>query len=262
MNFKNVFFRKMTVLYVIIIMIMGFELLVLSLDLNTTKSELNEDVTLYNSVVISSKKELKEIPEAKSYERVKITQNHYTYIKVDKTLTGNECIVPVKIGDIEIGKEMSLKNLYGSEGSFSCVVKGYSGAENPMNEVYVSQELYNSTPSETYDYIATPNSLKDMNKILRKYDMSYNNIVPYFMDYLDSMNHIIFEEAFIIGSVIIGLSLIVIIFMNTRGFVKNNTKKSRKKNKDNNNLKVIVASTIMTGALGLALAYALFVFIR
>lgn len=261
MSFKNVFFRKMTILYVLIIMIMGFELLVLSLDYNTTKAELEEDVTLYNSVVISTNKELKEIPEANSYERIKITQNHYTYIKVDNTLTGNECIVPVKIGDIEIGKEMSLKNLYGSEGTFSCLVKGYSGVENPMNEVLVSQELYDLTPSETYDYIVTPKSLKDMNKIFIKYQMSYNNKTPYNMNYLDSMNRIIFEVAFMIGSAIIGLALIVIIFMNTRGYVKNNTKKSRKKNKDNDNLKVITVSTLMTGALGLALAYALFVFI-
>ena len=260
MNFGKLFFRKMTILYVIIILILTFGFFPLVLDYNLTKLRLEEEVTKYNSVLISSKTELKEIKGAKSYERIKLLFNRYNYIKVDNSLTGNQCNVPVKIGEIESGKEYSVTNLFKFEGEFKCTVNKYIGAETPSNEIHVSQKLYDATKADRYDYIVTPNSLKDMKKIIKNYSVSFPNAMPYVSSYDEASSRMLLEMAILIGDVIIVLVLAVIIFMNTRGYAKSNTKKTKKKKQDSI-LKPVIGTTIATVVLGLVLGFVLYLVI-
>lgn len=246
MKIKDILFRKMTILYFAILFILGTAFGILLFDYYDARSEIENNLNTNNGVMVLSKEQLKEIPEAYSYEEVK--KFGLFYYVVDESLTGNECIV-ANIKDYEIGKEIENEGI-------KCTVKNFAKVSNPVLEISVGKDFYDSIKTDLYSYITSPKSIKDMKKMQKKYFEAYTLIVFGVEDFEIAYSNLI-SKAIVLANVIVIIALlIVVVFMNTRGYVINNTKKSRsKKKKEETSTKTIVVVTLITVLVPLALAF-------
>lgn len=246
MKIKDILFRKMTILYFTILFILGTSFGILLFDYYTTRCEIENNLSTNDRVMVLSKTQLKEIPEAYTFKEVKKVGLFY-YV-IDETLTGNECIIS-NIRDTEIGKEFENEGV-------KCTIKTYSKISKPVLEVSVSKDFYDSLKTEMYAYVTSPKSIKDMRKMQKKYFDAYTLIVLGFQDFEIAYSNLISKSIVLASVVVIIALLIVVVFMNTRGYAINNTKKSRsKKKKVETTTKTIVGVTLITTVVPLVLSF-------
>ncbi len=246
MEFKNVFFRKMTILYGFVISLLAFELFVVGHYTIETKTELDEIIKA-TPIVLKYETEQKTIKGAEIKYQVKDTNR---IVKVDESLSGNQCVVYYKeLLNNKIGDEFTLDFK-----DKSCVIKDFGSVEMYPFNVYVSQELYDSLPDTRYCYLVSVNGLSELNRI-EKEDIDIINTAGYYFSDYYSVQILYEQNLVIIGITIIALTLmIVVLFVNTSLFIKNKSKKSKKKKKDNIAMLNIQSSTT-TITLALLVAY-------
>ena len=248
MDLKKVFFRKMTILYIILIGLLSFELFVVGPNTIELMTEINEQVS-GTPYVITYKNEQKNIKGAKIEERVKTASR---LIKVDSSLTGNQCIASSDL--MFMGQEKPI--VLNEEQKVECTVKEYR-AFNKLYpyELLVSQETYDSIKDTNYSYLVYFNTLGDLNRIEKDGSVVIRQPLILALGDFYSEEILYQENLVIIGiSIIMLFVVIAVLFFNTSYYVRSNTKKTRKKVKDNT-LNLTIKSVTLTILLGISIGY-------
>ncbi len=238
MKFKNVFFRKMTILYSLIIGIMVFGIYFVLTEAVTTRVEMDETVR-NATLLVSFDTEQKSYKYGEIIERVKTADK---LIKVDVTLTGNECLANDKLYRIlSVGTEIDLIK----DTDYSCVVKGFKKNDIEPYEFVVSQELYDSIKDDKYTYIINVNSYSQLEKLENDKSIDRYGFINLDDSLWNSLYHFDIYNYILIGDVIVLFLIVVVLYINTKGYIKANTKETKKKTKDNT-LKLTIGSTLLT----------------
>ena len=234
MKLKNVYFRRMTILYAIIIAIMicGFRCVLVT----TTNIGIKIDESVRDqNFVLSYKEEQKEIKGANIVKEVKFVKY---LIDIDTSLKGNECLgTPNYFGYRNIGDEVSLT----FDDTVKCVIKDFKKASNEPYNFYVSEETYNSIKDENHSYLVKIHSYKDYTRLEKDKNVVSLSIPEPVGNYFEDRVYYEFNVCIMIGELIVALLIIVIIFVNTDGYIRANSKK-----KANNLVKLTVSSTLLT----------------
>ena len=250
MKLKDVFFRKMTLLYVFLIGILSFELYIVGNFTITTRANLDQK-TRSSLIVVSFREEKKEIKGAEIKGKVKMASK---LINVDSTLTGNECTVsPEMLKLYNVGSEVEIATNTDNTNIIKCTIKDYKGYEMYPYEVLVSQELYDSIKDE-YSYLVNFSGYKSYEEVTK--DKSFigayvpNEYGVFYESQISYQEHLLLSVISIIALIIV----IIVLFVNTSGYIKAHTKKTRKKTKDNS-VKLNVETSTLTIVLGLTISY-------
>ena len=252
MKFKDVFFRKMTILYFVIMFFLGCAFFVTVKNYSVIKSSIEDSFATEATIMIESDKPLGDVKEATNIYPVKRLNGNIFHIIIDRKLTGDECKRNVIFSD-----DTSIGSIFNPTGKddFSCKVVGFKSGI--ASEIYVSEEKYNSYESNTYSALVTVNSIKNYKKLEKKYN-AYNSLrIPCTGEEYD--NYVVMLNSYFYSSVVIAVIialLIIVIFMNIRGYIKHNTKKTKKK-KQESTTKLLVISTLLTTVVPLVLSYVL-----
>lgn len=248
MKLKDVLFRKMTLLYVAILFFLGLSFFVSMTYFIDSRNSIEMRLSSEPLIMVETEKPITNFVEATSTQQVKRLREGIFYLKADKTLKGNECKTNVlRASTTSVGS--TLNPLEDSD--FSCTIVGYNSGI--ITEILVSQETFDAYEPNINSFIVTVESLKDYNKLVKKYDAYVLITIPernFTEDYI-SMNYYLYTSVLV--AAIIAL-IIVVIYMNTRGYIKHNTKKSKKKKADDST-KVLVINTLLTTIVPLALSY-------
>ena len=248
MKFRDVFFRKMTLLYVVIMFFLGVSFLINAFNYDELKSEVEDYLSTEPLVVVVSDEKLNNVEYASSIIPIKKTKEGISLLRVDDSLKGNECKI-----NIVFSKNNSIGQEYKpADDTFSCTVTGYT--TGIATEILVSQTKYDSYEVDGSAFLATVKNLKDLKKIEKKYVSYVTFRIPDTGDYYEwneRLNYYLYTSIFV--GIIIAL-LIVVIFMNTRGYIKSNTKNTKKK-KQESTTKVLVINTLITVIVPLVLSY-------
>ena len=237
MKFKNVFFRKMTILYSLIIGIMMFGIYFVITEATSTSVEIDHYISNARFVV-SSKKELDKIDNAEIIGRTKYLD---ILTKVDTSLKGNECLLDASYYYRSVGDKIDLD----VDGKVTCVIKDFVKFDLYPYEAAISQELYDSIDDGYNYYVLKINTMYNFEKIEKNKDIK--NVLFYDMDneYYNLTMRYDFDLYIIGGETLVLFLIVIVLFINTKGYIKANTKKTRKKAKDNT-LKLTVCSTVLT----------------
>lgn len=253
MKLKDVFFRKMTILYIVLIGLLSFELFIVGPSAIMLKENI-DSIIRTNTFIVSFKSEPKEIKGVELKEKIKPTLR---VVKNDDSLTGDECIVSSILMPIVNEGTIYLDSPNENGEKLSCTVKDYT-AYNKIYpyEVLISNEKYNSIKDD-YTYIASVNSLGDLNKLFRNENLKgvqdvFSSI--YMENYLEE--ELVYKEKQIIIGISIAMLFVVILvlFFNTSYYIKANKKKTKKKVKDNS-LNLTIKSATLTILLGISIGY-------
>ena len=252
MKLKDVFFRRMTLLYAFLIGILSFELFIVgSFTLNT---RINLDGETRSSLmVVSYSEEKKEIEGAEIKTKVKHASK---LVNADSTLTGDECIVSADILKLyKVGSEIEIASSgVGKTNVTKCTIKDYKGSDIYPYEVLVSQEKYDSIKDESYSYLVVFDSYKFYEEATKDKAFIGMYVPNEFGDFYSLQvtygSHLLLSVITIIALVIVT----IILFFNTSGYIKAHTKKSRKKTKDNS-VKLNIESSTLTLVLGFTISY-------
>jgi len=239
MKFKNVFFRKMTILYSLIIGIMMFGIYFVITEATTTSVDIDQYINTA-TIIATAKKEVDKIDNAEIIGRTKRTM----YLsKVDASLTGNECIMDSSYYSYKnVGDTIELEDTE----KHTCVIKDFVKTGLYPYDLGLSQELYNSIKDDGYYYyVIDVNSLASFNKIEKNKDIDHLSIYNLDNEYFNLTLRYDFDLYIIGGETIVLFLIVIVLFINTKGYIKANTKKTRKKVKDNT-LKLTVGSTVLT----------------
>ena len=253
MRLKDVFFRKMTILYVFLIGILSFELYIVGNFTITTRANLDAE-TRSSLIVVSFSEEKKEIKGAEIIK--KNVKSASKLIDVDTTLTGNECIISSDwLRVYNVGTEIEIATNFGDiVNTKKCTIKDYKGYEMYPYEVLVSQEMFDSIKDDNYSYLVTFDSYKFYEQASRDKSIVGTYIPDAFGNFYDLQisygEHLLLSIISIIALIIV----IAVLFFNTSGYIKAHTKKTKKKSKDNSVQLNIEASTL-TLVLGLTISY-------
>ena len=238
MKFKNVFFRKMTILYSLIIGIMMFGIYFVITEATSTSVEIDHYISNAR-LVASSKKELDKIDNAEIIGRTK----HINILsKVDTSLKGNECLLDASYYYYHsVGDTIDLDG----DGKVTCIVKDFVKFDLYPYEAAISQELYDSIDDGYNYYVLKINTMYNFKKVEKNKDIK--NVLFYDMDneYYNLTMRYDFDLYIIGGETLVLFLIVIVLFVNTKGYIKANTKKTRKKVKDNT-LKLTVGSTVLT----------------
>ena len=254
MKLTNVLFRKMTILYFVIMLFLGSAFFVTVNNFGIVKSTIEDNLATNPQIIITTEKKLDKIEGATIVDHVKKLNAGIFYLKTDKTLTGNDC---------KLNVTFSSKSSVGSSykpvdtDSFECNVVGFTSGS--ATEILVSEEKYNSYQANTYSELVTVNKISTYRKLEKKYGAYTLINVP--TNVSEYSLHVVTLNSYFYSSVVIGVIialLIIVIFMNIRGYIKNNTKKTRKK-KQEGTTKLIAISTLITTVVPLTISYALVV---
>ena len=238
MKFGQVFFRKMTILYSIIIGIMIFSIYFIMNDAASTSVEI-DTLVRQGTIIASSNKELDSIKNAEIIDKVK----EYKYIlKVDTSLSGNECLADSDLYLLhDIGDTLEI----GDDGNHTCVIKSFVKWELKPYDLAVSKELYESITDNEYQYLISVKTYGDYNKIEGEEDiigLSMPNMENEFYYLLIKHDF----DLYIVGGYALVLFLLVfVLFFNTKGYIKAHAKQTRKKTTDST-FKLTIGSTILT----------------
>lgn len=251
MKLKDLLFRKISLLYIFIIALISFELFIVGNYTIQIRADLDSDVRS-NFVVLSFDEEQKDINGG---EIISETKNSNYLLGIDETLSGNECVANNEIFRFKtIGDELDLS---GDENSNkSCIIKEFRGYKIGYYQVLVSKDFYNNYKDNKHSYLVKLNSLNSLNRYQsdEKVDTRLVMINTSLNDYYQKMLQ--YEEnIFLVGiSIIILIMIIIILFVNTSSYIKHNTKKTRKKEKDHKEFLNVRYSTLII-ALGMIISY-------
>lgn len=247
MKIKDIIFRKMTILYFVIFLVLGLAFGVLLYDYNLNRVVLEDNVTTNYSVILTSGKELNDIPEASQIKKVKKVGLYY--LIVDDSLTGNECIT-ANTTDATVGEIFNYNN------EIVCTVKDYSLFTKPVQEVSVSKEYYDSFKVDNYYYLVTPKSIKDMKKMKKNYTEARTLIIFGVEDFDCAYAEMINLLIILVSTGLIIILLTIVAYINIRGFVNSKSPKTKnnKKTKETSS-KNIVYSTLIVTLIPLVLSY-------
>jgi len=253
MKLKDVFFRKMTILYVFLIGILSFELYIVGNFTITARANIDAE-TRSSLIVVTFSEQKKEIKGAEILkENVKAASK---LIDVDTTLTGNECIISSDwLRLYKVATEIEIATNYGDAvNAKKCTIKDYKGFEMYPYEVLVSQEMFDSIKDDNYSYLVKFNGYKSYEAATKDKTFVGTYIPDAFGNYYDLQ--VSYEEHLLLSiiSIIALIIVIVVLFFNTSGYIKAHTKKTKKKSKDNSVQLNIEASTL-TLVLGLTISY-------
>ena len=254
MKLKDVFFRKMTLLYVFLIGILSFELFIVGNFTITTKADL-DSTTRSSLIVVGFSEEKKEIKGAEIKARVK---NATRLMNVDSSLTGNECIVSSEtLKFYGIGSEIQIASDSKDDINVTkCVVKDFKGYDIYPYEVLVSQEMYDSIKEKDYGYLVNFKTYKAFEDATKDKTFTGMYVPNEFGDFYDLQvtygEHLLLSIISIIALVIVS----IVLFFNTSGYIKAHTKKTKKKTKDNS-AKLNIESSTLTLVLGISISHAI-----
>ena len=253
MKLKDVFFRRMTILYIFLIGILSFELYIVGNFTITARANLDSE-TRSQLMVVSFSEEKKEIKGAEIIKKnVKAAGK---LIDVDTTLTGNECIISSDwLRLYKVGTEIEIATDFGdSVNTKKCTIKDYKGFEMYPYEVLVSQEMFDSIKDDNYSYLVTFDGYKFYEEASRDKSFVGTYIPDVFGNYYDLQ--LSYEEHLLLSiiSIIALVIVIIVLFVNTSGYIKAHTKKTRKKTKDNS-VKLNIESSTLSLVIGLSVSY-------
>jgi hypothetical protein len=253
MKLSSVFFRKMTIVYIIVIGLLSFELFVVGNYTVQIKSDL-DDMVRISPFTLTYTSEQKSIKGATIRERIKTGTR---LVKTDSSLKGNECIADASILRLHnIGDEIQIYY----ERPETCVIKEFKGKDISPYQLLISEEKYNSIPDDKYTYLVNIDGLDTLNNFEQDEDVVVGEYASsFFPSYYGEV--ILYQQNILILAIsIIALAaIILILFVNTSSYIKANTKKTKKKNQKDNRVLLNIESSTLTITIAITIVYIFFV---
>lgn len=253
MKLKNFIFRKINLLYFLILFLLGTSTLVTLYSYINTRESFEFFLRELPSLIVETDKNVTKIEEAYTQTEIKAVKDSSYYLIIDENLKGNECKA-IPIPDIinKVGQTLNVPD--DSTPNFSCDLVSTTTVSGVTDFIYVSKDKFESYETDKNYYLITVKDIKTYKKLLKKYDLTYTFRFIGFNIYDQEIN-VNREFYSLISKVLMILALIVVIFMNTRGYILSNTKKSRSKKKVESPTKNIVITTLLVTVVPLVLSY-------
>ena len=248
MKLSEIVFRKMNILYVIIFALIITAISSVYVDYSSKRSIIESETKgLY--LVAYFKEEQSVIAGVSEITRVKDVGK---VLKVDESLTGNQCKL---VEGLNPAEKKFVENIVKS--NLNCEFVGEVDSDDIYPyELLVSKDTYDSVKNDRYAYLVKVDDYKAFKNIYwRKEgaripsssDAVFRITISTYMSTIFTLNTL----------VVIFLLLIVVVYFNTLNYIKSNTKKTKKKTKDNKilNASISTCTTIFVSILIVVLVF-------
>ena len=248
MKLSEIVFRKMNILYVIIFALMITAVASVYMDYSTKRAIIETETKgLY--LVAYFEEEQSSIAGASEITRVKDVGK---VLKVDETLTGNQCKLAKSINPAE---KKFAENIIKT--NLNCEFVGEVDNDDIYPyELLVSKDAYDSVKNDRYAYLVKVN---DYNTFKTIYWKKEGARIPSSSDTLLRITLSTYmSTVFTLNTlVVIFLLLVVVVYFNTLNYIKANTKKTKKKTNDNKilNASISTCTTILASILIVAVVF-------
>ena len=177
MKLKDVIFRKMTILYFIIMFFLGCAFFVTVNNYGELKSAIEEELSTNPQILVTTDKQFNKIQGKLTGQEVKKLNGGIFYLKANKELTGNDCKLNVVFSSkTSVGSNYKPANDETVIDDFSCTVVGFVPGSG--TEILVSEEKFNSYQSKSYSELVTVKNISDYRKLEKKYGAYTLYFVP------------------------------------------------------------------------------------
>ena len=248
MKLSEIVFRKMNILYVIIFALIITAIASVYVDYSTKRAVIETETKgLY--LVAYFDEEKTSIAGASEITRVKDVGR---VIKVDETLTGNQCKLAEGLNSAE---KKFAENIIKT--NLNCEFVGEVDNDDIYPyELLVSKDAYDSVKNDRYAYLVKVNDYNAFKKIYWSKDGAR---IPLSSDTLLRITLSTYMSTiFTLNTlVVIFLLLVVVVYFNTLNYIKANTKKTKKKTNDNKifNASISTCTTILASILIVVLVF-------
>jgi hypothetical protein len=241
MKLKDVVFRKMNILYVVMLLLIFVATISVYEDYSYKRAYIEgETAGMYLAVTYDTEHEVKpkgvsEMTRIKTAARI---------LKVDSSLTGEQCIVGESAKGLKDGDKAVLSF---SDKQITCEVYKHIDTEDIYPyEAYVSQEKYDSIDLKGYTYLYKVENYETFKKL---YWGKEDVILPLSTsDAFIAVFSMYYSTIFTLNTLAVVLALlIVIVYINTLNFIKANSKKTKKNEKDHKALTAAISTLITLG---------------